>query len=375
MKRMVILILIVSVLLTTMQANALAAGNEPEELYKKGVDYFEGDDFDSAFSYFQISGEVKGYAPSQNMLGVCYRDGLGIEQDLEEAERLFRLSADQGYAPAQENLDAMVAERAEKEAEKSEAYQDAMNLFFEGKYEEAKTAFEELGDYERSADFIAMCEKAMQESRGAAKTENLKVGEYITFGSYEQDNDLTNGKEPIEWLVLDVQDSRALLISRYGLDCQPYNDSLENVTWETCSLRKWLNSTFLSTAFTGEEMAKIPSVTVSADKNPSYFPSPGNSTEDQVFLLSVSEAEEYLSSRSTRKCIPTDYTKAQGVLKMTGDVNELEGKPTCWWWLRSPGFSTNRAAYVIGEFIISSGCEVDDNTIAVRPALWIDFGK
>ena len=107
MKRVFTLIFVLSVLLGIIHIDVFAAGNGPEAQYEKGMDYFEIDDFDSAFSYFQISGEVKGYAPSQNMLGVCYRDGLGTERDLAEAERYFKLSADQGYAPAQENLKTM----------------------------------------------------------------------------------------------------------------------------------------------------------------------------------------------------------------------------------------------------------------------------
>ncbi|MBP3696995.1 MAG: hypothetical protein J6J45_05560, partial [Clostridia bacterium] len=70
---------------------------------------------------------------------------------------------------------------------------------------------------------------------------DTQVGDYITFGSYEQDNDLSNGKEPIEWLVLDKQDGKVLVISKYALDAKPYNDEYVDVTWETCTLRSWLN--------------------------------------------------------------------------------------------------------------------------------------
>ena len=76
-----------------------------------------------------------------------------------------------------------------------------------------------------------------------------KVGDYVVFGQYEQDNDTSNGKEDVEWLVLDVQEDRALLISKYLLDCKPYNTTDDHVTWETCTLRKWLNDEFINTAF------------------------------------------------------------------------------------------------------------------------------
>ena len=105
MKKFVVFIVLLSVLLGTIHTSVFAAGSGPESQYEKGMDYFKNKDYDSAFSYFQISGEVKGYAPAQNMLGVCYRDGLGVEQDLADAERLFALAADQGNPEAKANLD------------------------------------------------------------------------------------------------------------------------------------------------------------------------------------------------------------------------------------------------------------------------------
>lgn len=78
------------------------------------------------------------------------------------------------------------------------------------------------------------------------------AGNVVTYGHYEQDNDTANGKEPIEWVVLDVQGDKALLISKYGLDVRPYNTEYNHVTWEECTLRTWLNDTFLNAAFTPE---------------------------------------------------------------------------------------------------------------------------
>ena len=59
--------------------------------------------------------------------------------------------------------------------------------------------------------------------------ETLTEGEEVEFGRYEQDNVLENGKEAIEWLVVDVQPEKALLVSQYGLDCKPYNDIEEPI--------------------------------------------------------------------------------------------------------------------------------------------------
>lgn len=118
----------------------------------------------------------------------------------------------------------------------------------------------------------------------------------------------------MEWLVLAKEGNKVLVISKYALDCQPYNTSFTSVTWETCSLRKWLNGTFINNAFSAEEQAMIPTVTVSADKNPDYSTDPGNATQDKVFLLSITEANQYFTSDEARKCGTTEYAAGDKVL-------------------------------------------------------------
>ena len=133
--------------------------------------------------------------------------------------------------------------------------------------------------------------------------ETVKVGDYIKFGSYEQDNNIANGKEPIEWQVLDVQAEKALLISKYALDNQRYNDARETLTWESCTLRTWLNDAFLNDAFDIGEQRRILMTTVNADKNPDYSTDPGKATQDKIFLLSITEVNKYFTSNSERACM------------------------------------------------------------------------
>lgn len=177
----------------------------------------------------------------------------------------------------------------------------------------------------------------------------------IKFGRYPQAS--KNENAPIEWLVLENAGSKALLISKYALDCQQYHTSRIFGTWKTCTLRKWLNGTFISNAFSHEEQAMILSTTTeSAD------------TKDRVFLLSRHEAREYFSSDSTRQCQGTAYCYAQGAYK-TGNGN-------CKWWLRSPVYSGWTAYVYDGSLEDYNGeysCCVDCDVIAVRPALWIDL--
>ena len=179
----------------------------------------------------------------------------------------------------------------------------------------------------------------------------------------------SNGKEAIEWLVLEVKNGKALVISKYALDCQPYNTSYTSVTWETCTLRKWLNNDFANAAFSAEERAMIPTVTVSDDKNPYFSTNPGNATEDQIFLLSIREAKKYFGSVDARQCKATEYAVAGGEY-----VNSSNGN--CWWWLRSPGDSQYSAAYVRdGGGVIVDGIIVYYSNSAVRPALWINLNS
>ena len=195
-----------------------------------------------------------------------------------------------------------------------------------------------------------------------------EIGSRVFFGSYEQDNSASNGKEVIEWIVLAREGDRILLISRYALDCQQFNNVFKNTTWETCSLREWLNENFLSTAFSAEERSKILSVSVRADKNPSYDTSPGKSTMDQVFLLSIKEVNKYFSVDSARECQGTVYCYAKGAYK--------GGNGNCCWWLRSPGDDSSSAAYVNCDGnVFYYGNYVDRGSRAVRPAMWIDIGS
>ena len=195
----------------------------------------------------------------------------------------------------------------------------------------------------------------------------LNVGDVYRFGSYEQDGNTSNGGEGINWLVLAKEGDRILVISKYGLDYQQYDSTSTIATWETCSLRKWLNGEFLNAAFSEGERSMIPSRTVSADKNPNYRTSPGNSTTDQVFLLSITEAKKYFNNESALQCQGTAYCYAQGAYK--------SGNGNCWWWLRSPGDYIDKAACV-NHFggVDAFGFDMSGRD-AVRPALWINLGS
>ena len=199
----------------------------------------------------------------------------------------------------------------------------------------------------------------------------VAVGDIIEFGAYEQDNDTSNGKEPIEWLVLERDGNKILVISKYALDAQPY-DTYEDVTWETCTLRMWLNGIFLYATFSETEQSMIQTTEVSADKNPDYSTDQGNATKDKIFLLSINEANEYFASDEARMCVPTAYAKANGAW-ITGDY-KADGEATCRWWLRSPGDYQDFAAIVCCDGVVcAGGIYCSSGLDCVRPAMWIDL--
>ena len=102
---------------------------------------------------------------------------------------------------------------------------------------------------------------AAETAQAQAKAQNpyvdVQVGDIIEFGSYEQDNDLSNGPEPIEWRVLEVSDGSALIVSQYALDARAYNKERVRITWAECTLRGWLNGEFYDTAFSVDRKSVV----------------------------------------------------------------------------------------------------------------------
>ncbi len=203
----------------------------------------------------------------------------------------------------------------------------------------------------------------------AAPKDKYSVGTYMKFGTYVQAKSSVK-KEPIEWLILKRDGQKVLIISRYALNCKQYNASLESTSWETCSLRKMLNIDFLNSAFTSSEQKSILTTTVDNSSIQNAGRNGGNNTQDKLFLLSYKEATSLFENNEARKCLPTGYSLQQGAA--TYDSMLLNGKPTCWWWLRSPGSAPSKAAVIYGS---EADYEADVTSIygCVRPAMWIDL--
>ena len=261
----------------------------------------------------------------------------------------------------------------------------AQQLQAAGSYEEAAATYDELGMTEEAA----ACRKARAQQLQAAGSyeeaaaiyielgmeaeaasairkgiSTCQVGDTVVLGTYEQDGVSSNGAEAIEWVVLAKEDGRALLLSKYALDCRPYNDDLDGVTWATCDLRSWLNGEFYEAAFSAGEQALVAESDLTNPDNEGYGTSGGADTQDRVFLLSIDEVGQYLTDEE-RVCLPTAQAVANGAW-----TNSDTG--ACIWWLRSPGGGSRHAVVYsvgsvgsIGWYVYTGG-----DARAVRPALW-----
>lgn len=243
----------------------------------------------------------------------------------------------------------------------SSNYNKAMKLYENGDYEQAALMFGALGDYKDSEEkYNDVLWKGISSG-----------GETMLFGRYEQDNNTSNGAEDIEWLILDKDEKneRVFVISRYALESLNYFNSSEAVTWETSSIRTWLNNDFYNSAFSADEKKKIVETAVKNSDNPTFATDGGNDTKDKIFLLSIDEAEKYFENDNARRAAPSKYAtgKEDGAFIYSGCT---------WWLLRTPGKdSVNVAAVDSYGYVLDVGVHVAENHCddAIRPAMWISL--
>jgi DNA-directed RNA polymerase subunit RPC12/RpoP len=176
----------------------------------------------------------------------------------------------------------------------------------------------------------------------------------------------------IDWRVLDVdkQNNKALLISEEILEKCPYNDKPLSITWENCTLCKYLNGEFLDKL--GAANSAI-AETRNNNPNNQWFGAPGgNATNDKVFLLSLDEVCRYFGDSTV------NLRRKSGLFISDENnpkrVANYGSKAALWWWLRSPGITSTSAAGVIYDgrvFVCGSNVDIDSG--GVRPALWLNL--
>ena len=199
---------------------------------------------------------------------------------------------------------------------------------------------------------------------------NIQVGDYVYLGHWEQNDYTGDGAESIRWLVLDVNESKLLLLSEKALANLPFNKKSDGTAWAGCSLRRWMNNDFYKAAFNAQEAAAIQTTKVQDTAEHCY--SEWNTasrfsgtTEDKVFCLSYLEACNLLTVQWAC-CEPTAVvSKSKTRIKLEKD----NGNAYCWWWLRTSSYKNNAMLIAGGSF--TSAYEHFDKA-CVRPALWVD---
>ena len=180
----------------------------------------------------------------------------------------------------------------------------------------------------------------------------MDVGQRVVFGGYE-------------WMILDIQDRKALMLSDKILMKMPYNNIVADITWECCSLREYLNDVFIN-KFSEKEKSTITETILINNDNWWHGTEGGNPTSDKIFLLSIEEIVRYFGDSGKMKkdrWIADQYNP----MRIAFD----ESQKAWWWWLRTPGFNTKCAVYVDSRGVIYDTGTVHVRDAGVRPAFWL----
>ena len=184
----------------------------------------------------------------------------------------------------------------------------------------------------------------------------VKKGDVVLFGTYEQDGDPENGQEPIEWIVLKAENGKAMLISRYILDGHAFcSKEKDDVTWEESALREWLNTEFLNTAFTETDQRSIGRIGTDA--------------------VSLPAAEKYTGAWTIREFdedtpimfgYPTRYAEKK--------VSVNEQTNAAWWWTRTKEEGTYNRIMCVNAWHDIKPFTEERETGGVRPliSVWTD---
>ena len=212
-------------------------------------------------------------------------------------------------------------------------------------YEEAKTIYYHVNDIEKikKANAIFHQLDGYKESAAyAKKTDTMiefRLGNVVTFGNFE-------GK-PIRWKVLEENGKIRLLFAEDIITNRAFNKERDNVNWEKCTLRRWLNQDFLNQAFTLKERMSIFATRRDNPKNREWSTDCGPKTMDKAFVFNHDEIEHYLPNPEDR------------------GLDE-------WWWTRTMGHNVLSAecVYMDGS-IYDIGLNIAQTEIGVRPCIWV----
>lgn len=197
-------------------------------------------------------------------------------------------------------------------------------------------------------------------------------------------------KQPIEWIILAKEKNKALLMTKYVIDCKAFDfvdienldriddsvkKSYKSIAWETCSLRKWLNEEFVKNSFTHDEINNILDTTLEDTK-----------TVDKVFCLSEVEYKKYFDNGGyyeRNRNIGDSHIYYNGAtIRNKNALNSdkykmIEEDETYEYWLRDKDITTKEYGIEFGmtkivNYFGDVSFDVNYNEFCgVRPAMWV----
>ena len=264
----------------------------------------------------------------------------------EQYNEAIRLYNNKQYTQAKEAFERLGDYKDSQEKQKEVMYVYATELFDKKDYTNAEKEFDKLGDYKDSKDkkneviYQKATELLNNKNYSKAAEEFLRLDNYkdskdrvieiynlfgandvIFFGQY-------NGK-PIEWQVLDTREHKVLLITKEPIDEMAYNTEYKSVEWESSSIRKWLNGEFYN-SFDEKERSRILTNTKETDN---------------VFLLNYEDVKGYIKLR----------------------------KANTSWWIETSGDDKTKAMYVKQDGTVDTTGDIVTKLHGVRPSIWLDL--
>ena len=325
--------------------------------YQQGIEAFDNKEYEKAISSFvecgqYLDAEQRAVAAHYNLAETAFADG-DYEEALKEYSKctlydgVDQRVAQIHYQMGLQAMDLQDYRTAEMEFDLANKYVDvaallleckkgeAASLVSEGDYSGALRLYQEI-IYEPGVKAIIM-DNAELSKRINAWRQGIEPGDKVQFGHNAEGRILT-------WIVLDKKDDALMLITADLVLSAPFRGT-KRATWDSSSLRTYLNGTFYDESFSEEEKAAIIESIAWNDKNNNSDVTPGTSTKDNIYILSRTEANNYIEILSN---------------------NMVDGE----WWLRTPGTYNNHLLCMVGD---ASGFK-SVNSIeekGVRPVLWV----
>lgn len=315
---------------------------------EKGVLHYKAGELKEALLCWEEAAKL-GNPSAMFGLGVIYLNDNSIQNNLSKAEAWFKKAANAGHKNAIIQLNKI---------DKIKTMSNNKNL---------KIYLEKNTEYKN---------KQMNINKPYSNPQEI-----IKIGNYE-------------WIIINKESNKILCVTKNIIDIRRYNEDFKNITWENCTLRKWLNYEFLS-EFSATDQDKIKTTTLKNNNNPVYGTFGGVNTQDKIFLLSFDEVVKYFVQNNNIKYVSmekldlleknSDDEIRKAYLNIKGkklkeaknryglDYSKINGQ-ALGWWLRSPGMDQNHAMRVnCNGTIRVHGRIVNRNLVGVRPALWLNI--